>query len=450
MQKRYKIYCTEHKKNIWSVPQELIDQYGLTANQSITLKCGAKSIDVITRLLPEGNSTDPVLGLSPEALKQLCIPLETFMGVKQEKDGAFRLGPVIGILTFPAHVPARLGFYRSYAKLNSHNGILYVFRGRSINTQKRTITGYSYDYTKNTWSESEFPFPDAVIDRCYPNPYICHIWLENLIGRNRIFNKKTMIDKLQFVKVLSRDEVLKNHIPETWEYTVASQLMSMLQDHGEVFLKPVNGMKGHGIIVVNNTGRDVPEYSYMTGGKKYTGLLSSPKEISDVIKKAAGRKRPYIIQQGIRRMNFKGGPFSIRTWAMKNGKGQWVIPGMFAKGSFGEGFLTNFTAGAKLIPLKDFYESILPRLPYSKDRLLSLLKELTLGTAEALDREFGPLGELGLDIVFDQEGKPWLIEANGNPGIIPIFIQKEYPLWPMLLYKYPLDYATFLAGFSDN
>ena len=164
--------------------------------------------------------------------------------------------------------------------------------------------------------------------------------------------------------------------------------------------------------------------------------------------KAAGRARPYIIQQGINRLDYDGGPFSFRTWAMKNGGGTWVMPGLFAKAAIGQGFLTNFTAGAKLVPLKDIFSKSPPVLPYTKDQTLKLLKDITLKTAAVLDKKFGPLGELGLDVVFDTTGKPWLIEANGNPGNIPIFIQTEYPAWRYQVFQYPVDYAVHLADFD--
>ncbi len=79
-----------------------------------------------------------------------------------------------------------------------------------------------------------------------------------------------------------------------------------------------------------------------------------------------------------------------------------------------------------------------------------MLEDLTLKTATLLDDKLGPLGELGLDIVLDKSGNPWLIEANGNPGNIPIFRQTEYPAWRYLVFQYPLDYASHLAGFKNT
>ncbi len=450
MHGRYKILLSGQQENIWTLPEGLMDNLKLKENRMVTLKCGSASTSVYVRK-SRGNSPDlTLMELSAPVMDTLMIPNNSTLLLKPEGTRSFRLGPVIGVLTFAGHVPDALKFYRAYARAARNNGILYVFKGRSIDVKNQVIEGYYYNHGEHKWQPARFPFPDAVIDKCYPNGYISHARLEKVIGKNKIFNKKTMIDKLDFFNALNSDPILRTYMPKTEVFTNAAQLETMLQSFGEVFLKPVNAMKGFGIVVVKPARPGTSgklECTYASHDRNISVLINHPEEIHNVLLTAAGRKRPYLIQQGISRMEYKGGPFSIRTWAMKDGSGQWVIPGMFAKGSFGSSFLTNFTAGAKLIPLQEIYDHITSMLSYTKESLVQLLEELTLKTARVLDQKFGPLGELGFDIVFDNEGKPWIIEANGNPGVIPIFIQKEYPLWPFLLYKYPVDYATYLAGF---
>lgn len=450
MLKSYHLVQTKHQGRIWTLPANLMSQLKLTEKQPVLLKCGSASTQVhVSQRAAAVSSKVPVMGLSADALNSLNIPEGTCFLIKPEGNSTFRLGPVIGILTFPGHVPYRLAYYTLYARRNVTNGLLYVFRGRDINLKDRTILGYYYDPVKKTWFYRKFPFPDSVIDRCYPNAYICHTLLQKIIGPNKIFNKKTMIDKVAFCKALDSDEHLRNYTPETRVFRNIADFEYFLKKYGQVFLKPVNAMKGIGIVMVAPADKGVLNCSYIIHGKLFTRQISSVDEIPHVLVAASGYKRPYIVQQAIPRLEYKGGPFSFRTWAMKNGKGRWVMPGMFAKGSLGNSFLTNFTAGAKLIPLKELFDDILPRLSCTKDQLLGLLEDLTLKTAEVLDKKYGPLGELGLDIVFDIKGKPWIIEANGNPGNIPIFIQKEYPAWRNLVFQYPLDYATYLAGFKD-
>jgi len=448
MHKSYYTVESQEDGYVWSVPEQAMCKLDLAENQMVTLKCGSGSVDVRVKKRKQPHASKiEVMGLSPRALKTLGIPGRIFFRIKKEESGSYRLGPVIGILTFPGHVPHRLGYYHLYAKRNITNGLLYVFRGRAIDVKTRTINAYYYDHIDKQWKLKKMPFPDSVIDRCYPNPYICHIFLEKVIGRKKIFNKRSMIDKIAFCKALDSDEYLRNYTPETLLFHDTSDVNKFLDKYSLVFLKPVNAMKGIGIVAVRRTGNGALECMYTIKGKNYTKIVPTASEIPGVLVAAAGYKRRYVIQQGIQRMEYKGGPFSIRTWAMKNREGKWTAPGMFAKGSFGNGFLTNFTAGAKLIPLKDLYSELTKRLNYTREQINSILTDLTLKTAEALDKKYGPLGELGLDIVFDEKGKPWVIEANGNPGNIPVFIQKEYPAWPNKVFQYPLDYATFLAGF---
>lgn len=451
MLKRCYVVRTKQNENLWSLPESILKHFGLRENDVVSLKCGGLSSSAkVGKMAKKSSDNISIMGLSDNLMKSLHIPDDICFPIKSEGPKRFSLGPVIGILTFPGHVPNRLGWYKAYAKLNAQNGLLYVFRGRGINLDEKTVHGYYYTPVENTWKLRELPYPDAVIDRCYPNPYVSHKLLEKVIGPGKIFNKKTMIDKIMFFRALKTNEFLKNHTPETKLFTNLSDIEKYLNKHQEVFLKPTNAMKGIGIVVVRREPKGTLQCLYTIKGQNFTKSVSSVKDIPAILETAAGRKRPYVIQQSIQRMEYKGGPFSIRTWAMKNGKGQWIIPGMFSKGSFGNGFLTNFTAGAKLIPLKELFDDIIPRLPYNQVELLSIIEKITLETAAVLDKTYGPLGELGFDIVFDLHGKPWVIEANGNPGTIPIFIQKEYPLWKHLVWQLPLEYATYLAGFQRD
>ena len=443
------VYRTTHNGSILSLPENLLNQLNLKANEMVTLKCG--SLETKTRIC-QLSSVGPVnihaIGLSSDCLTSLQIPENIRFKIKSLAEKVLRLGPVIGILTFPGHLKNRLSYYGCYARRNRNNGLLYVFRGRGINPGKKIVSGFYLDPVSNTWKQRDFPFPDTVIDRLYPNSRISHTLLEKEIGPSKIFNKKSMINKVDFFTALCENNYLNEHTPETRIFKNPSDLEYFLNKYEEVYLKPFNAMKGFGIVVVKKYTDGSLDCSYSLKGETLTTRISSPAGIYDILINAAGRRRSYIIQQGIPRLEYHGGAFSIRPWAMKNGKGRWILPGMFAKGTLGKGFLTNFTAGASLIPMPELIKELVPNLFSSKVQFTSLIEDLTLKAAEALDRKYGPLGELGMDVVFDKSGKPWLIEANGNPGNIPIFRQKEYPVWRTLVFQLPLDYATYLAGFT--
>lgn len=447
MFKKLNFFKVQEPDDVWRLPAGVMRSLNLKEGDLADLQCGSASVRVVVRRLDRPNLPDDFCGLSTSALKKMNLPNNLCFKVKPVGVKQFRLGPLLGILTFPGHVPGRLSYYTMYAKRNTGNGLLIVFRGRDINPQEGTVSGYYFDLVENKWKRGNFPYPDAVIDRVYPNAYSAHAVLEKVIGPNKIFNKKSMIDKVQFCKALDPDPLLRQYLPETRTLGKISDIEYFLKKYDEIFLKPVNGMKGVGIVVAQKQPGGI-KCLYTVKGKNYTRVVPSAAKIPALLIEAAGHARSYIIQQSIPRMKYQDGPFSFRTWAMKNGQGQWVMPGMFAKATQAGGFLTNFTAGAKLVTLKALFKEILPQLPYSKKELLTLLQDLTINTAGCLDKKFGPLGELGFDIVFDPSAKPWIIEANGNPGNIPIFMQTEYPAWRHLVFQYPLDYASFLAEFQ--
>lgn len=442
----YQISKADDKMNVWRLPAKLMSTLKLQEDKTVTLNYGSNSATTIVKSA-RPSQKENFMGLSPEVKTTLGISYNTTFHVRPEGNGSFRLGPVIGILTFSSHIPNRLDYYKSYFFMNTKGRLVFIFCHKGINQKQRTITGYSYDVNKKTWIRGEFPFPDSVIDRCYPNYHSSHAILTNVIGQNRIFNKKTMITKVDFARVLGANNYLRAYIPETKVFRTISDLDGFFAKYDHVYLKPSNAMKGKGIISIQKTHEGKIECMYTSDNKDVVKVVDSLSQISDVLKPVTGRRRRYIVQQAINCMQYKGGPFSLRVSPVKNGKGQWVVIGILALGSLRARHITNFSSGGAAIPLSKLYDVIKSQISLSKDDFLRLLEGLAIKTATALDEKLGPLGELGVDFIMDKKGKPWLLEANGNPAKIAAFLQSDYPSWRTLVFQYPLDYASNLAGF---
>jgi glutathione synthase/RimK-type ligase-like ATP-grasp enzyme len=446
--KSYCVAINNCRDSAISLPAELLKKLDLNKNARACIYFGSAEVSAQICRWPRVSATGDCIGLSKKAASALQIPVNTSVKVRPEGDTGVRIGPVIGILTFNHVIQnGNIGFYTPRALLNRNNGLLYVFSGKAVSTQKGTIGGYRYDYAKSAWVYGEFPFPDVVIDRTYPNNYRCHKLLGKSVG-TKFFNKKSCINKWDFYRTVSTAPDLREFLPETARFKGNLDIDKMLGKYEKLFFKPVNAMKGIGIVAVSAVDKGQLECRYRSKGEILTKLIPSSEMIPTLLKEAAGRKRAYIIQQGIDIFRYQGEVLSFRVWAMKNGKGQWVMPGMYATVSGSGGFLTNTRAGGRFVPLNTLFADIIPRLPYTKEYLVGQLECLALRTAVALDKRYGPLGELGLDIALDIDGRLWLIEANGNPGKRPIFWQTEYPEWRTSIYKYPLDYASYLAGFN--
>lgn len=450
MDNYYQIIQTGHIGSVWALPADLLNLWMLEEGDMVNLRFGSANTVAIIYFLDSWNDGNTrQMGFSSKILENLAMPKNISVMVKPEGNNNFHLGPVIGILTRENIVTEKkIHYYKRSAIINKNNGLLYVFSGKDIDVGSRTIEGYYYDCVGDSWKNHRFPFPDVVIDRCYPNNYSYHEILEEGNG-SKIFNKKNRIDKMEFFNALKCDSFLNNHIPVTQLIEEISDFEYFLGKYNEIYLKPVDSMRGIGIIHATFIGGDLLNYSYMKNGE-ICGELINTNDIFNVLENVAGCKRQYIMQRAIDSMEYKKGSFSIRTWAMKDGNGNWVMPGMDARGTYGNGFLTNISVGAKAIPLNDLFKAISPCLLLTKDQLIILLEDFTLKVAKVLDQEYGPLGILGLDIIIDKEGKIWLIEANGNPGKSAVIRQNEFFSWPTKVYQYPLAYATYLAGFVED
>lgn len=428
---------------LWKIPGEIAEEYGLKDGSTVTLNCGSLSSQVRVT-----TDADESIGLSEDVLIELSIPEESRMGIKQDSIENFRLGPVVGILTF-LHVMKNGDFsgYVPYALKMNDIGLLYVFGPRSIDSDSRTISGYTYSKAQNFWHERAFPFPDVVMDRIYPNLPKTHKELETVMGPNKIFNKHTLINKINFYKSLQTDSILKNYIPDTKRLSNLPSLEYMLDKYPEIFIKPVNGMKGKEIYLLSKTNGNIM-CKYLGRNSCETQIFHGSEEFLDLLASKSKRKRQYILQAAISRMKYKSQPFDFRVMAVKNGSGHWATPAIFTKLAEPGGFITNISSRGQYLSLSTLMEDIESKLPYNQKHLVTLLSNLSTRTASILDKNFGPLGKLGIDIAIDVFGKPWLIEANGNPGLMPKAALIEYPFWKSQMYDYPLAYCLYLSGFN--
>lgn len=444
-----KVSTFESDEPVVKLSPEIISKSNIDVRTPVILKFGSLSTSVkAARINPKQLPDGAAMQISKKILQDLRIPANLKISILPTGKQEFRLGPLIGILTSGRFCANKtFDFYLNYHVMLK-SGLLYVFSSKGLNIKTKTINGYYFNPSKKTWIPVELPYPDVVIDRCYPNAYWAHKQLEKVIGKGKIFNKKSLINKLDFYTALSEDKLLTTHVPVTRTCTDSSNLEAFLKTHRNLFIKPLSGMKGMGIITVS-LGDNAAKCRFMLKGKFIEEDLTNCDEILGVLQHFGHPKRKYIMQYAIPRMEYRGKPFCFRVMVCKNGSGHWLVPAIFTKTASCDSFLTNHAAGASFVSLKNLFKEIEGRLGYDKTQLINQLVDLGIKTAGILDQKYGPLGELGLDMVIDHSGKPWLIEANGNPGMVPRSHMIDFPNWVYQMFNLPVSYAIYLAGFNN-
>jgi len=99
--------------------------------------------------------------------------------------------------------------------------------------------------------------------------------------------------------------------------------------------------------------------------------------------------------------------------------------------------VTNYAAGAQEVIVGPDNEMPHPLLSWDK------IRELSCDMLLALEATFGNLGEVGLDVALDEDGKLWLLEANSKPNTIG---SNEVASEELLsqVHGLPLDYAKHM------
>jgi len=238
---------------------------------------------------------------------------------------------------------------------------------------------------------------------------------------------------------LLADPRLRELVPETRKFSRAA-LEDMLERYGMVYVKPVNGTFGKGVVRIERLAGPGPAWQIHYGDNKvrFPSFAAMFRRLS-----AVKLRRPYLVQRGIRLLANNGRPFDLRVMVQKNPHDRWESTGIIARLARRGRAVTNYHSGGTPMSAERLLirHTDAPRMR----RLFDRLRELGLQTAEALDRRFPGIKEVGLDIGLDKSLTPWIIETNTAPDP---FIFRKLPDRSVFrrIYRYAKAYGRFRKG----
>lgn len=188
-------------------------------------------------------------------------------------------------------------------------------------------------------------------------------------------------------------------------------LQSMLGENGTLYLKPIAGMKGMNIAVVEKLASD-----------RYLLHLSSEEvltlETSCLLEtlQQTGRFRRYIVQPNANAHLFEGSPFFIRVLVQNQCDGKYAVTGMLARVGARKAWTAVPCEGERAIPLPDLEDYY--RDTYHKNILeeRNNIERICLQCCYHLHEEFGDFAEMAFDVILTRDRGPAILEANSKPG----------------------------------
>jgi hypothetical protein len=319
---------------------------------------------------------------------------------------------------------------------------LFGFGPDDLDIRRKRVRASQYCSENRGWTLLERPLPDVVWNRYYRGDRSA---LFSWLGRTGLLQiNDARLDKWEAYQLLSQDPRMAPHLPETAQLTKAAVALAMAGRHPVIYIKPVAGSAGRGIMRCRLAAPGLLCVQYIsreTGARRESHVNASQLD-----QWLAGRRRPnrYIVQQGLSLAVFHGRPADVRVLVQKDDSGLWQVTGMGARVAAHDRFTANLHTGGSAVPLGLLGEAITSQDLTWRESLEPRLESLAIATVQALERGAGGLGELGIDFGVDGEGRIWYIEQNAQPGRA-IFDDLGRRDLSEIAHLRPLQYARFLA-----
>ncbi|WP_308638675.1 YheC/YheD family endospore coat-associated protein [Paenibacillus silvisoli] len=332
--------------------------------------------------------------------------------------------PVLAILTIEDELQFFRGNRGNFADIIAAGAefgfLVYVVTVKQLKLRRKLLDGFTYNAESDTWEQQKFPLPDLIYNRiplredelqpavrrkllaCYRHPRI------------QIFNP-AFFNKWSLFKWLRQSRTTQPFIPATRRLLTVSGLGKMMLKHKYLYLKPVSGKAGKGIMTIQLQPEKPLPYLLKIQGERGSTTYNCGtigKLWTRIVKESSGDR--YIAQQGIQLAAYNDRNFDLRTLVQKNRRGQWEISGIGARVAGSYSITTHVPRGGSIEDPEKLLVSV-----FGQDEARKLLvkaRNAALIIARQIERGSGRrLAEMSMDLGVDHLGNVWFFEANAKP-----------------------------------
>ncbi|RIX46340.1 YheC/YheD family protein [Paenibacillus nanensis] len=433
--------------------ESYVKYWKIPRGQHVQLKFGAFRRNV--KVIPVARLN--AMRISQALAESMGLPSRLQLRIHYKTAAAvLALGPLIGVLVsrdYPRTPEKPFGSITMFCRevveaCKAQGAFVYFFTPKHIGGNTDIVR--SWIYTDDGWKESEMPAPDIVNNRLTTRKLENSEAVQRFLKETKFhhatiaFNEK-FLDKSEVFEALKKDAKLTRYLPESYLLRSYSTLRAMCGKHNTVFLKPIRGSLGKGIVRISRLDGESYQAQYATsaGTKKvtYSNMTKLYASVSSKMKSVR-----YQIQQGLQLIEIGGRPVDFRALVQKNASGKWMITSIVARTAGSQHFVSNLARGGTLSTVsaavtKSNLSSGISRLETS-NKLRSAALQIAKGIDEHIPAHFG---ELGIDLALDKSGRVWLLEVNSKPSKNDNTPLNEGKIRPSV--RLMIQYARFLSGF---
>ncbi|RXT14003.1 YheC/YheD family protein [Ammoniphilus sp. CFH 90114] len=401
---------SEHQEVI--VHPRTLEELGLLPDTRIILQFGIRSVESV--IISSCDTKWDEIGIARVAVELLGIPLVNSYEVRVDGN-TLRFGPYIGILT-----KRKVGSLKKYLEtLSSYvhhyeqiGGTILAFYPDEVNQESHLIHGLLYNSQTKEWDKGTYPLPAAIFKTLITSSELSQYFkstIGNTVFNSPIFNKWEMYDWLY-----SYHDSFQ-YFPKTSLYRHPRDLELYSDDYKSVYLKPIDGFFGKGIIKVSKSECGLRMEERKGRGRKKEHEFISYTELDHYLSRRL-QEKTYILQQGLELISCNGRMVDFRLIIVKNQQGEWESIGMVARYGKARSVVSNILSGG----IAETGEVALKKILLLSDDEVVNLKNKMVGiaiqAAKGIEKRGVQLGNLGIDLAIDQNNRIWIIEMNNkNP-----------------------------------
>ncbi|MCQ6558569.1 YheC/YheD family endospore coat-associated protein [Paenibacillus mendelii] len=357
--------------------------------------------------------------------------------------------PVLGILTLYLNDNGALEerpIYQRMSLAGKKLGLdVFVFTPQDVNYKQNRIHAHVYNPATKSWTRRWSSFPNMIYDRCRIQR--SHRFQQLLHFRKQYghltFLNRVLRNKWTVYKTMRKEARFRAHLPLTRMYESPQDLTEMIRKYPLVYLKPINGTGGRGILRIERH----QDGTYLIQGRDQSRRIISPQRVplSSLHKRLASwnlKSNRYLVQQGIQLKLSNGRVHDYRMLVQKNGEGIWEVTGCAGRIGAPRSITSNLHGGGEAVTMKALLGRWIGN-EETAEKVKKTAEELGVQISSFLEQSYGRLCELALDLAIDRKGHIWLLEVNPKPAR-EVFIQAgEKETYRRAIIR-PLEYALWL------
>ena len=347
--------------------------------------------------------------------------------------------------------------YKYFSVAWHHHITLLLFDPIEVDQTTQTVDGYmalakeAFEREENqvfreptftlTRIRSAIPYViyDQIVSRRYEQSIKIKKQLAFLRQKSIIFNDG-YFDKWEVYTWLSRSSRLVPYLPQTVVADRQQTFHTFIDRFPMVFLKPIDGSHGSGIVKIEKNGDQFNVYQHRQQKNLTKATFTSSCLLYRKLRRRLLEKR-YILQEGIPLITLDHRPVDVRVLMQKNRHGGWKMTKLYVRKAKEGEYTSNLARGGEAVPLLTLQGTL---LPVSLATVKAQIKKVSYWIALTIENEAKrTIGELGVDLGIARDGRITIIEVNAKPWKRPQTIHGSHQLVEIAFAR-PICYAEAL------